>query len=166
MGFTELNKVVPNNNTDAPPVIIARDKIDIPTACGLIFTKDGRYLLQLRDSAEEISFPNYWCLFGGMLELEESPEEGLKRELVEELEFLPPEMSYYTQLIFDLLSEDSLTRQRIYFEVPIDGSAIEKLVLHEGAGMAFMSREDIASQCTKIVPYDLAVLQLHIGSRA
>ena len=42
-------------------------------------------LLQLRDDIQTIPYPNTWCLPGGHMEGEESPEECLVREMEEEM---------------------------------------------------------------------------------
>ncbi len=54
-------------------------------ATALLFDCNGRLLIYLRDDKPEISFPNYWDLFGGMVEAGETPEEALVREVEEEL---------------------------------------------------------------------------------
>lgn len=48
-----------------------------------------RLVLQLRDFEKEIADPGEWGLFGGHLRPEEDPEEGLRRELIEELGWSP-----------------------------------------------------------------------------
>ena len=49
----------------------------------------NRLLLQLRDFRAGISDPGEWGFFGGHLKDEEAPDEGLRRELLEELEWAP-----------------------------------------------------------------------------
>ena len=51
----------------------------------LIYDKQGRILLQLRDNKPEVLEPNRWGFFGGMVEAGETLEEALTRELEEEL---------------------------------------------------------------------------------
>jgi 8-oxo-dGTP pyrophosphatase MutT (NUDIX family) len=118
--------------------------------------------MQLRDNNPEISFPGFFCLFGGELEPGEEPEAGLRRELAEELELEVDEINYLSQFVFDAIYADSTLRQRYYFEVPIDPDVIEALVLHEGAGMKLMTEDDIADSVSRVGPYDLTILRLHI----
>ena len=145
----------------APPFVLERD-VGIRTTAAVLVTPDGRYLMQLRDSNPEISFPGFFCLFGGEMEPGEEPETGLRRELGEELEIKVNEISYFSQFVFDAIYADGALRQRYYFEVPIDLNMIDTLVLHEGAGMKLMTANDIADSVSRIGPYDLTVLRLHI----
>jgi 8-oxo-dGTP diphosphatase len=54
-------------------------------ACGLLFDKQGKLLIYLRDDKPDIPFPNHWDLFGGHIEDGETPEQALAREVTEEL---------------------------------------------------------------------------------
>ena len=51
----------------------------------LLFDRNGKLLIYLRDNKPDISFPNHWDLFGGIIEEGETPEEALVREVKEEL---------------------------------------------------------------------------------
>ncbi len=145
----------------APPFVLERD-VGIRTTAAVLVTPDGRYLMQLRDSNPEISFPGFFCLFGGEMEPGEEPETGLRRELGEELEMKVNEISYFSQFVFDAIYADGALRQRYYFEIPIDPGVINTLVLHEGAGMRLMTAGDIAEETLRFVPYDLAILRIHM----
>ena len=92
----------------------------------------------------------------------EDPETGLRRELREELELEAGDISYFSQLVFDAIYADSTLRQRYFFEIPIDPGVVDTLVLHEGAGMQLMTADDIADSVSRIGPYDLTILRLHI----
>jgi len=60
------------------------------TAVGTTFiAKDTkRILLNLR--SEEVSYPNTWSFWGGKIEKNELPLDALRRELKEEMGFVPP----------------------------------------------------------------------------
>src|SRR5206468_3157508 len=62
-----------------------RRKWDIITATAILVDADGRFLLQHRDDKPEIDNPGMWGSFGGRIEPYESAEDGLLRELREEL---------------------------------------------------------------------------------
>jgi 8-oxo-dGTP diphosphatase len=51
----------------------------------LLFDRNNRLLIYLRDDKPEIPFPNHWDFFGGHLEEGETPDEALVREVNEEL---------------------------------------------------------------------------------
>ena len=51
----------------------------------LLFDCNSRLLVYLRDNNPAIPFPNHWDLFGGHLEADETPEQALVREVMEEL---------------------------------------------------------------------------------
>lgn len=52
---------------------------------GIILRDKDKFLLQLRDNKPEIVNPGLWGLFGGSVEGKETWEEGIKREILEEL---------------------------------------------------------------------------------
>ncbi|MEM7759812.1 MAG: NUDIX domain-containing protein [Cyanobacteria bacterium P01_A01_bin.40] len=66
-----------NNSPQAPSISIAV----------AIIYQEGKYLMQLRDDVPHIKHPGVWGFFGGHLEPGEEPEEGLKRELIEEINY-------------------------------------------------------------------------------
>jgi len=142
--------------------IIPEEDVGLRTASAILVTPDNRYLMQLRDNNPEIPFPDTFCLFGGHVEVREDPEVGLRRELHEELELEAGDISYFSQLVFDAIYADGRIRQRYYFEIPIDPGVINTLVLHEGAGMRLMTAGDIAEETLRFVPYDLAILRMHM----
>jgi len=51
----------------------------------ILFDRDGRLLIYLRDNKPGIPFPNRWDFFGGHLEIGETPDQALVREVEEEL---------------------------------------------------------------------------------
>jgi 8-oxo-dGTP diphosphatase len=51
----------------------------------VILRVGGGYVLQLRDHIAGIANPGHWGLFGGSIEPGESPEQGARREIEEEL---------------------------------------------------------------------------------
>ena len=134
----------------------------IRTAAALLVTPDGRYLMQLRDDNPGISFPGFFCLFGGAMEPGEDVEMGLQRELREELELEASDISYFSQFVFDAAYDDGTLRQRYYFEISIDPDVIDTLVLHEGKDMRLMAADDIAEEMFRVAPYDLAIIRMHM----
>ena len=60
-----------------------------------IIYQDGNYLMQLRDDVPHIMHPGVWGFFGGHLEPGEDPETGLKRELLEEINYQPEQVTLF-----------------------------------------------------------------------
>jgi 8-oxo-dGTP pyrophosphatase MutT (NUDIX family) len=85
----------------------------------LITTPDGRYLLQHRDDLPQIWYPGHWGLFGGGIDPGESPEEALRRELMEEIGFSPKGLYFFTQLDFHFAFAGGAMIPRFYYEVPV-----------------------------------------------
>ena len=148
--------------TATAPSFVPEEDVGIRTTAALLVTPDDRYLMQLRDDNPEISFPGFFCLFGGALEPGEDPAMGLRRELHEELELEVDEINYFSQFVFDAVYADGALRQRYYFEILISPDVIYTLVLYEGVGMELMTADDIADSISKIGPYGLTILRLHI----
>lgn len=60
-----------------------------------ILYQQNKFLLQLRDDIPGIIYPGHWGLFGGHLEPGETPDIAVKRELLEEISYIPPTLSKF-----------------------------------------------------------------------
>jgi 8-oxo-dGTP pyrophosphatase MutT (NUDIX family) len=65
------------------------------SSTGILVDRDGRFLLQHRDDRPDIVNPGLWGSFGGVVEPYETPDDGFRREIEEELEFRPEELVPY-----------------------------------------------------------------------
>lgn len=54
-------------------------------ACIILLNSNNEVLLLLRDNKIDIPFPNMWDIPGGKVEGGESPEQALRREMMEEM---------------------------------------------------------------------------------
>lgn len=80
----------------------------------LLFDKNGKLLIYLRDDKPGISFPNHWDLFGGIIEEGETPEQTLVREVKEEIGIELKNFHFYKT--FDCLEKDiNPNRKYIYY---------------------------------------------------
>jgi 8-oxo-dGTP diphosphatase len=99
--------------------------------------RDGRWLMQLRDDVAGIVAPGCWGLFGGHLDAGESPEQAVRRELLEEIGWQPDALRFWLQhrnerrLAHVFLAE---------LNVPLD-----RLQLLEGQDMALVSSRELLS---------------------
>jgi len=89
----------------------------------------------LRDDKPGIPYPGHWGLFGGHLELGETPEEGLKRELLEEID-------YEIASLIPFGCYGDLKAIRHVYHAPL-AVPMEALILQEGWDFALLSIEAI-----------------------
>ncbi|AFZ35246.1 NUDIX hydrolase [Stanieria cyanosphaera PCC 7437] len=107
-----------------------------PIAVALaIFHQDEQFLMQLRDNIPEIKYPGHWGLFGGHLEADETPEVGLKREILEELNY-----QIVNPIKFRAYADAQVIRH--VFHAPLE-VAIDTLILGEGWDLRLLSLEDL-----------------------
>ena len=117
-----------NNN------FVSTEQISVAMA---IIHYEGRYLMQLRDDISGILYPGVWGLFGGHLDPGEDPEKGLRRELVEEINYHVDELTEFR------CYADSEVIRYLYscpLLVPI-----EQLQLNEGWDLELLTLAEIQS---------------------
>ncbi|CCQ51478.1 MULTISPECIES: NUDIX hydrolase [Crocosphaera] len=125
MSFSSPTKVTPSN---------------IPSVALAILYQDGRFLMQLRDNIPTIIYPDRWGFFGGHLEPGETPEIGVKREVLEEINY-----KIENPIFFRNYDDDEAFRH--IFHAPLTVS-IDDLILREGADLGFVSPEEVKKgQC-------------------
>ena len=110
-----------------------RKRWDAISATALIVDRQGRFLLQHRDDKPDIYNPGLWGSFGGGIDPYEAPDDGLRRELQEELAWQPERIELFGAYPYDT------GKLLIYVYVTPIGVPIEALVLGEGQGMAFFA---------------------------
>ena len=126
----------------------------------ILVTEDGRYLVQLRDDIPGVWYPGHWGLFGGSVDPGETEIAALRRELREELELDMGEARLFVGFNFDLRPAGLSQYYRNYYEVLVSPTALDRLVLHEGAELRILSG-DAALLLPRLVPYDGFALFLH-----
>jgi 8-oxo-dGTP pyrophosphatase MutT (NUDIX family) len=146
---------------DAPAPISSLADPSTGASAALIVTPDRRFLLQHRDEKAGIWFPGSWGLFGGAIEVGETPGQALQRELAEEIGFVPHEISYFTQIAWDFARWGLGIKLRYTFEVPIGLDQVSSLVLREGQGMRFFSADEVLREPC-LTPYDDHALRMYI----
>ncbi|HAG85331.1 MAG TPA: NUDIX hydrolase [Cyanobacteria bacterium UBA12227] len=104
-----------------------------------ILYASGQFLMQLRDNIPGILYPGCWGFFGGHLEPGEEPEEGMKRELLEEISYVPPGL-----IKFGCYSDSGVIRHVFHAPLTVE---LHELVLGEGQDMGFLTPEQIRAGC-------------------
>ena len=97
--------------------------------------RDGRWLMQLRDAIPTIVAPGCWGLFGGHLDPGETPEQALRRELLEEISWQPT--------VVELVMVHHIHRRTAHVFRAELSVPLEQLKLLEGQDLALVSAEDL-----------------------
>jgi len=97
--------------------------------------RDGRWLIQLRDENPTTVAPGCWGLFGGHLEPGETPEQALRRELLEEISWQPPDL--------ELVMVHPIHRRTAHVFRGELSVPLEQLQLLEGQDLGLVSPEDL-----------------------
>lgn len=126
-------------------------------------TKDGRYLLQLRDNRRGLALYDHWVLFGGQIEPGETAAATLRRELDEELGFELRVAHWYTEAIHVLPRADLRVVRRVFFVVPVAESDVASMVQREGAAMRLLDLAEILA-LAHVSPWDLTAIVMHARS--
>ena len=117
------------------------DKCERSYVGALLVDINGKLIAQQRDDKPGITNPGMVSLFGGTSHEGESPIETLRRELQEELEL---EVSSNNLLLQTVKHENGTNVAcSIYIVTGVDA---EKLELHEGAGFAMGTPEELLSR--------------------
>ncbi len=100
-----------------------------------ILHQNGHFLMQLRDNIPTIIYPDRWGFFGGHLEPGETPEMGVKREVLEEINYQLENPIFFCR-------HDDEVALRYIFHAPLT-VPIQDLILQEGADLGLVSPEDV-----------------------
>lgn len=129
------------------------------SAVAIIVVDGSKYLMQLRDPIPTIYYPGHWGLFGGAVDSGETPEQAVRRELMEELGFQVTEIAFLTEFNFDLSFIGEPRIYRRYYEVHVTAAEAESFQLTEGSAMDAFAPEALFR--LRIAPYDSYALWLH-----
>jgi 8-oxo-dGTP diphosphatase len=127
--------------------------------CAIVILVDSlsNILLYLRDNKADIPFPNTWALLGGLLREGEPLEDGIRREVKEEL-WVRDGAVYELcecEFLFTYPRKD-ITRTEYVFTAPLTES-VENLTLQEGQRLELFSQSKIESS-DNIMPHHKEIL--------
>lgn len=100
-----------------------------------ILYRDNKFLMQLRDDIPGIAYPGHWAFFGGHIEPDETPEDALKRELLEEIGYAPDHASF-----FNYYSDNTVLRHVYHAPLTVE---LNQLILGEGWDMGLLTPQEI-----------------------
>lgn len=115
---------------------------DVIVSTGLIIDERGRFLLQHRDDKPWIANPGRWGSFGGEIEPYETPQDGFRRELREELSWEPVAFELFDAFPYFGLGNRTLM---YVFAAGLD-VATDALVLGEGQGMGLFAPDALPDE--------------------
>ena len=100
-----------------------------------ILYQNQKLLMQLRDNIPNILYPGQWGLFGGHIEEGETIEEGLKRELQEEINYQCTQVK-----LFCTQRENNILKYVYYAPLEVN---LDQLILQEGWDFKLVSPNEI-----------------------
>lgn len=103
----------------------------------IIENSEEKIMLMLRDNKPDIPFPNHWAFIGGDIEERETPEQALRRETKEELDYNLKGFTFFRNYTINDIEYN------VYY---IKGDyKIDDFKLNEGQEIKFFSRIEIPS---------------------
>jgi len=126
----------------------------------VIFTQDGRYLMQLRDDKPGLALRDHWAFFGGEVDPGEAPEDAILREVQEELTYSPNNCRWFHEAVYILPLHGRNVVRKAYYLIEIKPEEVTSMVLCEGSDLKLMTINEILG-LNRIAPWDLSVVLLH-----
>jgi len=105
----------------------------------LLFDRQNRLLIYLRDDNPAIPFPSHWDFFGGHVEQGETPDEALVREVKEELGVHLSEWKFFRRYV--CTQGDAYPNVKYVYWARIN-AVPEELTLYEGQALKGIGVEE------------------------
>lgn len=129
-------------------------------AAAILYTQDGRYLVQVRDDIPGIFYPGHCGLFGGAVEEGEDFDACIRREVFEETGLSLNNFERFNDLAisFDPFGKGSVAR--IFFEHEVAPDIIHDIRLGEGRRAELVDARELLRN-RRVTPYDAFALWQH-----
>jgi 8-oxo-dGTP diphosphatase len=102
----------------------------------ILINDKGYFLMHLRDNKPKIVYPNHWSFLGGHVEMNEFPEQALRREIKEEI-------GYDLEKVIYLDRFDDLHKSIVYMYKSRINKRLDDLTLTEGQKLNYFSFDEI-----------------------
>lgn len=102
----------------------------------------GEMLLQQRENKSELLYPGHWSTFGDAVEPDETPDEAIRRELLEEIE-LQPELTLWQMFEHRYVYQGRPTAVEQYIYVGRVDAEAGAIALHEGQALGFFGPDNL-----------------------
>ncbi|MDX9893741.1 MAG: NUDIX hydrolase [Patescibacteria group bacterium] len=113
---------------------------------------DNKFLVFLQKRSKDAKrLPDFFGFFGGGAENGETPEETLKREMIEEINFLPDGYTYFNKYNFPR------SIKSIYY-IEVDDGFEKQIEIKEGEYGKYFTEEEALSE-PKLIEEDKIVLR-------
>lgn len=128
----------------------------------LLLDERGRYLMQIRDDVPYIRHPGALGLFGGAIEAGEQADGAVRRELDEEIGFVPDDLTYWRTLWVPVRRAGGVLGSAgvEVFVGTIAAARVPKLDQQEGAGRLLIGPRSLLLE-TKVAPSARLAVGLH-----
>lgn len=141
--------------TDVEAAVQAGDH-ELEGTTAILVNPRGEVLLQHRDDIPTIRYPDHWSTPGGVCEPGETPERTIRRELEEELGWVPAEVQPYGRILDDY-------RNLIHIFLALMEKRADELVLGEGREVRFFGPGELP---TKLTPHVREILSHFFSARS
>lgn len=105
----------------------------------ILINKNNEVLLQKKTLDYKFEPKGGWCFFGGQIENGETPEQAIRREINEEINYTIKDFTLFKTM--DYKEHNIPTRSHIFL-IPFHED-ISRISLHEGAGFALFDRSEL-----------------------
>lgn len=113
--------------------------------CAILHNTTGQVLLQLREDKPELLYPAHWTILGGLVEEGESPDQAIRREILEEIE-LSPALRFWKlhdHGPYERRGKITHVEQHVY-TAPLD-LPIEAITLNEGVSIRWFAHDELST---------------------